>query len=293
MADETKAKPTKPKESAKPAEGPSHWRGMIILHEAHAPELEARAAVHELGNGLAPQDAHERAYAEYLHGHMTRAAAHHLAGLRAAHAAGDVETAARHGMTYGVIMRTLGHDPHGAPPPEIHEMSSDPLLTHVYDYRPHGLDAVLAEVVRQKKGGEPLKRSEGGDSHHAHFIGGHLLASHGGYDVWDSSHLLSSERRKRGERLYVHEQNGQRHLHHLRVDGDARVPLAVVEDRRGKLAMSEGGQPGAKGGEPAEIPEDVLAAMTSAAKGRRVAQDARAAIAARSIDRVMQHLRRL
>ncbi len=139
------------------------WRDRHPLMSAeHEPELEARAAIHELSNGHPRAAAEDKAYEDYLKTHIKRAAAHHLAGVKAAHAAGDPQAAAQHAVVYGLMARTLGFNPHGEPPEDIAALSHDSTATHVYDFKPHGADAVVMEHLRKlgeaKKG---LKKADG------------------------------------------------------------------------------------------------------------------------------------
>ena len=129
----------------------AEWNGHILLHPSHATELEARSAVHELGDGLAPDAAQDKAYSGYLASHLTAAAAHHLAAMRAASSVGDREVGLQHSISYGTVMRLLGHDPNLTPPSEIHALSMDPARTPSVAYRPHGMDAVAAELLRRAR----------------------------------------------------------------------------------------------------------------------------------------------
>lgn len=99
---------------------PPAWLGRPITHKDHAHELEMDAALNEFGPSRLPRShAEEKAYQEYTKRQHTEAAAHHLAGMRAAHAAGDMESARKHSVMYGVHSKALGHDPVGPAHPSV------------------------------------------------------------------------------------------------------------------------------------------------------------------------------
>jgi hypothetical protein len=105
---------------------PKPWLGKYdVLDEEHHGDLDARAAVHEFRNKLPMEEAQAKAHGDYLRDHALRAAAHHLVGTRAAHAAGNMETAHKHGAQYVAAMEAAGEDPRAQPPKEV--------LDHVKD----------------------------------------------------------------------------------------------------------------------------------------------------------------
>lgn len=203
-----------------------YWRGQYpILSPDHHAELEARSAIHELGSGLNRVDAEHKAHEDYFHGHMRRAAAHHLAGQRAASAAGDVEDAARHGIMYGMLARTLGFSATDPPPDDIAASAKDNALSPVYDYRPHTADMLVMEHLRRRGilKDKPLKKSEAPEA-------GVPIAGVPQEDgSVDMTHLLPRMRREAGERLVVLEHGpGPATVHHLREEGGRRVPLSTL-----------------------------------------------------------------
>jgi hypothetical protein len=231
-------------------------------------ELEARSAVHELGAGLDRHEAEERAYADYVAHRSSAAAAHHLAGMRAAHAAGDVGAAARHGLLYGVYMRSLGHNPNGEPPPEVAAASRSPRTARVYAFAPHSADEVALEFLRDRGVGGLAKAEPV-----AAF--GALVGSDHGIEEWDLSHLLSEARRLAGERLHVREAGRARTAHHFRLDGDRRLPLASLLQREDGLAEPVNDR-------SAGASNDVVEAANAAFRARSAASSARLASSAKA-----------
>ena len=111
-------------------------------------------------------------------------------------------------------------------------------------------------------------------------IGGTLSLSEDGVHVWDMSHLLSTQRRSAGERLHVHEgdDGASRRVLHLRVNGDARVPVGDWgEDDLKK--------------QPEGVEPDVHVAARDALDHRRRAYAARIAARAKSLNRILRHVR--
>jgi hypothetical protein len=133
-------------------QGTPTWMGSYpILHEDHAPELDAAAAVHEFRGGMSRQDAEARAHEDYTKGKALEAAAHHLLGIRAAHAAGADEAATLHGQAYAAAMQHAGHDPLGTPPPEVLDRARE-LMPKAHAFKAHGADAMFAPA---QEGADP------------------------------------------------------------------------------------------------------------------------------------------
>src|SRR4051812_34908308 len=82
-----------------PAKGPfggKTWMGNAnypLVHADHEDQLERDAAVHEFGSHMPREEAEKKAYDDYKAGQHKEAAAHHLAGQKAAEAIGDDEGA--------------------------------------------------------------------------------------------------------------------------------------------------------------------------------------------------------
>lgn len=202
------------------------WRGRHLLLDAtHEPELEARAAVHELSEGLPPAAAEQRAHEAYLRGHMVRAAAHHLAGMRSQHTVGNDAESRNHHLYFGVLARTLGFDPQGEPPEEIKRLATDAAQTKMHPFQPHGADAIVLEHLRRQGVGVTKSESEPGEPP--------LIGVATGDDV-DMTHLLEKSAADAGERLLIREGGSLRTVHLVREVEGRRVPLGAWADEGGE-----------------------------------------------------------
>jgi hypothetical protein len=141
------------------------WMGKPIAHPSHHHDLEQMAAIHEFGNAkpddMSPEEwrrtAEDSAFSKYTTEHTRRAAAHSLAGKKAAQAVGNLKAAAMHHADYENTMRELGHNPSGPVPPEV-KMYESPEYHMVYDYKPHpAMDHIRSGAW--KKGKPPIKKS--------------------------------------------------------------------------------------------------------------------------------------
>lgn len=122
----------------------ANWLGRPITHVDHADQLEAAAAIHEFDGGLPRHVAEARAYKDYLDRQALQGAAHHLIGMRAAHAAGDQKSAASHFLAYSAAVKHLGHNPYGEP----HEsVAANMPHQSVYRHRPHASDSLFLNTV--------------------------------------------------------------------------------------------------------------------------------------------------
>jgi hypothetical protein len=103
---------------------PKKWLDRYdVLDEDHHNDLEARAAVHEFRGKMPREEAESRAHSDYLRERAYDAAAHHLVGVRAAHAA----------------MEAAGEDAHKPPPPPVLDRLKDTKLK-VYTFKNHPAD---------------------------------------------------------------------------------------------------------------------------------------------------------
>lgn len=128
------------------------WLGRFpILDAEHLDDLETRAAVHEFKYGLPRARAEEAAHADYLKERALDAAAHHLVGIKMAHAAGHDEAAAAHGNAYAAAMTHAGHDPFRVPPPEVLDRVKD-ARQKLYSFKGHAADAFF---VPPEAGADP------------------------------------------------------------------------------------------------------------------------------------------
>lgn len=139
-----------PASSSKSAKGlgmPS-WLGRSIVHPDHAQELELNSAVNEFGLKMPRQQAEDHAYAEYVKGQHVAAQAHHLAGIKAADGAGDKEASRKHRMMYDMHAKAMGHEPVGAPHPDVTAlMNKGP--SNIYKFKAHRGDAFAIEPPPQ------------------------------------------------------------------------------------------------------------------------------------------------
>lgn len=132
--------------------GPHIWAGRPIGSADHARDLDVMAADNEF-NQKQPRDvAEDNAYRTYQKDQHVHGAAHHLAGMKAAHGAGDMAAARKHSRMYEMHLKKLGHSPYEAPPPEVraaHAKAIEAGQTH--EFKPHTGDSFLLD------GAEPLK----------------------------------------------------------------------------------------------------------------------------------------
>lgn len=120
-----------------------HWQGRPILNQEHIPELERSAALLEFAHGMPREDAEKHAYAAYRVKHHGEAAAHHLRGLMAAQASGDLDEAQKHGTAYATHMEQLGHDPMDKVPANIRALMEAEGKPKTYKFRAHVGDALI------------------------------------------------------------------------------------------------------------------------------------------------------
>ena len=119
------------------------WLGRPIISDAHASDLETRAAEHEFGSGLSRPESEERAYQDYLREHHTRAAAHHLQGLRSAQANSDLEESRRHGTAYALHLQALGLEASDPVPESVRALTEAPDRKSHTKFKAHAADRLL------------------------------------------------------------------------------------------------------------------------------------------------------
>jgi len=132
--------------------------GRPVLKPQHRDGLETRAALLEFGEGLSREEAEEQAHHEYMQENHRQAAAHHLQGMRAAQATGDLDASRMHGEAYDQHLEALGHDSLDAVPPEIQALLSAEDRKPHYRFKAHGADALLIGP-EAKSGSEPQQDS--------------------------------------------------------------------------------------------------------------------------------------
>jgi len=117
------------------------WLGKYPIVDAdHVDRLEQDAAIGEFGHKMPRHEAEARAHSDYRHDQLSEAAAHHLVGLTAAHAAGASDDAKKHAAMYGVALKALGHDDVMNPPPEVASKAKH-TPAEVYKFKAHRGDA--------------------------------------------------------------------------------------------------------------------------------------------------------
>lgn len=119
------------------------WMGRTISRDTDADDLETRAALLEFGEGVPRSQAEDQAHREYLREQHRGAAAHHLRGLRAAQASGDLEEGRKHGEAYHQHLSRLGHDSMDQVPDEVKELVEDEERHTHYRFKAHGADRLL------------------------------------------------------------------------------------------------------------------------------------------------------
>lgn len=117
------------------------WLGKYPVVDAdHLQDLETRAAIEEFGHKKPRHEAEAKAHDDYRRDQLSDAAAHHLVGLTAAHAAGASDDAKKHAAMYGVALNALGHEDVMNPPPEVTSKAKH-TPAEVYKFRAHKGDA--------------------------------------------------------------------------------------------------------------------------------------------------------
>ena len=119
------------------------WAGKTLVGNGQG--LDETAALLEFKEGLPRHVAEEKAYRQYNTQHHYQAAAHHLQGMKAAHALGQVDEGKRHGALYALHMRSLGQDPNDDVPPEVmaHMRALQAENQSNYKFKAHGADKLL------------------------------------------------------------------------------------------------------------------------------------------------------
>jgi hypothetical protein len=132
------------------------WMGRTVLDPVHVDDLEQRAAIHEFQDKMPRSQAEDLAHATYRREHHVQGAAHHLQGMRAAQAAGQMDEATKHGAMYALHLKELGHDPHAEPPTEVRQRAENPDRDKLYRFRAHKADTFLLGKESHLGKGEKL-----------------------------------------------------------------------------------------------------------------------------------------
>jgi hypothetical protein len=149
--------------TAKPfVDGAPVWMGRPIAHPKHAEELERDAAFNEFGTKMSRDEAESAAYDNYSKRQRVEAAAHHLAGMKAARAGGDMEAARKHGAMYDLHVKALGHEPVGPTHPDVASyMAQNPGVG--YKFKPHRGDLFAVHAKAPESPQEVTKAEPGID----------------------------------------------------------------------------------------------------------------------------------
>lgn len=135
-------KPMKKNEDVKKAQ-PMWLNKHPVLHEGHLHDLDTRAAINEFDRKMPRAEAEAKAHKDYMAEHHAVAAAHHLSGMKAAQAVGNMEEAKKHGAMYRLHIKALGHDPVGPVPAEVQNHYPNEDSAKVYKFKAHKADRFL------------------------------------------------------------------------------------------------------------------------------------------------------
>lgn len=149
---------------------PPQWLGRPILDHEHVRDLETRAAINEFHHKIPRGDAEQQAHDSYVKENRERAAAHHLAGMKAAMATGNHQDARKHWAMYDLHLKALGKDSIGAVPPEIEKrMMDEHGQKPIYKFKAHKGDLyALHEPTKDvaPAEGTPIAKAEDEDTYH-------------------------------------------------------------------------------------------------------------------------------
>jgi len=125
-----------------------------IADPEHVSDLETQSAIHEFNHKLPRHEAEKKAYDDYIQERTEESAAHHLAGMRAAQGAGDMDAARQHGALYQMALKQLGHPEVGEVPTSItNRLKHQP--PKLYRFKGHDSDSFLAGGKEDRKDNEP------------------------------------------------------------------------------------------------------------------------------------------
>lgn len=134
------------------------WKGRYpIMDTAHEGELETMASINQHHYGMEPSKAEEKAWNDYRREQLVEAAAHHLTGMKASHAAGNMEASRKHALMYGLALRQLGHKDLATPPDEVLKASKNTPSEEIGKFKAHKADAYSLAMPGGK---EDIPRTE-------------------------------------------------------------------------------------------------------------------------------------
>ena len=136
------------------------WLGRDILHPEHIPGIERSAALNEFQHLMPRHVAEAKAHSDYVRESQLDAAAHHLLGVKAAQAVGDMESARKYGLMYQQHCEKLGLNPLMPPDKEITKyMKAEDRGSVSSKFKPHKADYYVlpkesmlkSEVAKEQK----------------------------------------------------------------------------------------------------------------------------------------------
>ncbi len=133
------------------AQTPVMWGDKRVLHPDHIGGLDLAAAKYEFGDRMPRSQAEAKAHEDYTREQRLDAAAHHLMGSKASLAAGDHESARKHGALYHAHLEALGMQPVGPVPPEVTKRLA--MVQGVHKFKAHTGDLLTLAP------GEPAQSS--------------------------------------------------------------------------------------------------------------------------------------
>lgn len=123
-----------------PLKNPLKWAGRDIIDADHIKDLDTKAAMHEFKDRLPRDQAEEKAHTSYRREHHMIGAAHHLQGMKASQALGQIDEGKKHAAMYHLHAKALGIDPDGEPPHEIRQRIKAPDAQKLLRFKAHPAD---------------------------------------------------------------------------------------------------------------------------------------------------------
>lgn len=144
---------------------PPQWLGHPILADEHVRDLETRSAINEFHHKMPRGQAEQAAHDSYVKENRERAAAHHLAGMKAATATGNHQDARKHWAMYDLHLKALGKESIGAVPPEVEKRMMDESDKPIYKFKTHKGDLYALHEPSKDAAppeGQPMTKAEAG-----------------------------------------------------------------------------------------------------------------------------------
>lgn len=119
------------------------WNGKPVASKEDEHHLNVAAAVREFGSKESRGQAEAGAYDDYIRERHIEGAAHHLSGLKSAHAAGNMKEAARHHEMYIKHLRGAKLPEDGPIHPDVAAKAKEHGGKKVYKFKAHSSDAFV------------------------------------------------------------------------------------------------------------------------------------------------------